>query len=156
MDKFLDFLLEFLVRFGGGSGKVDDNLVRFGLAAMFWATLLVVAWSRQRQHELPREELLVWGFGLGLGRELFMLGVVSVQMLGLVEGEAVRVVFPPLELALGTAAVVVVAGSFLRYILDDVPLSRRYLQIGLTVTGICYLTTFWWWALHSTTNPEAR
>ena len=156
MDKFLDFLLEFLVRFGGGSGKVDDNLVRFSLAAMFWAALLVVAWSRQRQYELPREELLVWGFGLGLGRELFMLGIVSVQMLGLVEGETVRVVFPPLELALGTAAVVVVAGSFLRYILDDVPLSRRYLQIGLTVTGICYLTTFWWWALHSTTNPEAR
>jgi hypothetical protein len=35
------------------------------LSAILWGTLLAIAWSRQRGHDLPREKLLVWGFGLG-------------------------------------------------------------------------------------------
>ena len=156
MSKFLDFLLDLLIKFGGGSGKVEDNLVRFGLAALFWGVLLAVAWSRQRQHDLPREKLLIWGFGLGYAREMFMFSVVAAQMMGLVKSDTVYIFFPPLELALGMASVTVVAASFLRYILDDADLSRRYLQIGLSAVSICYLATFWWWASHVTANPEIK
>ena len=31
------------------------------------------------------------------------------------------------------AAIVVIAGSFLRYILDDEPVARRYMNIGLVI-----------------------
>ena len=69
--------------------------MRFALPAIFWAALLAFAWSGQRHGGLPREGLLVWGFGLGL------------------------------------ASVVMIAGSFLRYILDDELLARRHIQTGL-------------------------
>jgi len=156
VSKFLDFLLVLLAQFAGGPGPIENNLMRFGLAAIFWGALLIVAWSRQRQNELPREKLLVWGFGLGLARELFMFSFVSLQVLNVVERESVYFISAPLEQALAMAAVVMVAGAFLRYILNDVLLSRRYLQIGLGATGICYLATSWWWAVYITANPESR
>ena len=156
VNKFLDFLLVLLTQFAGGPGPIENNLMRFGLAAVLWGALLIVVWSRQRHNELPREKLLVWGFGLGLARELFMFSFVSLQMLDVVERESVYFVSAPLEQALAMAAVAMVAGAFLRYILNDVPLSQRYLQIGLGVTGICYLATFWWWAGYITAHPESR
>jgi len=85
-----------------------------------------------------------------------MFSFVSLQMLDVIEREAVYFISAPLEHALAMAAVVMVAGSFLRYILDDVPLSRRYLQTGLAATGVCYVATSWWWAQFITANPEYR
>jgi hypothetical protein len=79
--KFLDFLLRLLSQFAGGPGPMENNLVRFGLPAILWGALLIVAWSRQRQRELPREKLLVWGFGLGFGSQMLMAGFVALQML---------------------------------------------------------------------------
>ena len=156
MNKFLDFFLLLLTQFAGGPGGIENNLMRFGLAAVFWGLLLAVAWSRQRKEERPREKLLVWGFGLGLARELFMFGSVSLQILDVIELESVYFISAPLEHAIAVAAVVVVAGSFLRYILDDAILSRRYLQIGLVTIGICYLATFWWWASYAIANPGSK
>ena len=106
VNKFLDFLLVLLTQFAGGPGPIENNLMRFGLAAVLWGALLIVAWSRQRHNELPREKLLVWGFGLGLARELFMFSFVSLQMLDVVERESVYFVSAPLEQALAMAAVV--------------------------------------------------
>jgi hypothetical protein len=154
--KLLEFLLVLLAQFAGGPGGAENNLIRFGLAAIFWGLLLFVAWSRQRKEELPREKLLVWGFGLGLARELFMFISVSLQLLNVMELESVYFVSAPLEHALAVAAVVTVAGSFLRYILNDNALSHRYLRIGLGATLICYLATFWWWARYATANPGNR
>ena len=85
MKRYLDFLLVLLSQFAGGPSRSENNLVRFGLAAALLAALLKVAWSRQRRHDLPREKLLVWGFGLGLARELLMFAFTALQIIGLVE-----------------------------------------------------------------------
>jgi len=104
-----------------------------------------------------REKLLVWGFGLGLARELFMFSHVSVQLMGMARRGPTTYFAPePLEHALTTAMIVVVAGAFVRYILRDVSLSRRYLWIGLLMTGICYVVTSWWWVRQTVANAESR
>jgi len=155
VNKFADFLLLLLTQFAGGPGPRENNLMRFGLPAALWGALLLVAWSRQRQNELPREKMLVWGFGLGFARELFMFSHVALNLLGM--ASSTKYFAPePLEHALTMAAIVVVAGAFLRYILNNVPLSRRYLRIGVGVTSICYVVTAWWWAGHTITAPECR
>jgi PAS domain S-box-containing protein len=156
VNEFLDYLLVLLAQFAGGPGPRENNLVRFGLAAILWGALLIIAWSRQRQHELPREKFLVWGFGLGFARELYMFSHVSLRILDVAEQGWVYFTTEPLEHALTIAALVLVAGSFLRYILDDVRLSRRYLQIGLGATSICFLATFWWWPRYLMTNREVK
>jgi hypothetical protein len=95
MDKFLDCWLMSLTQIAGGPGPAENDLVRFALPAILWAVLLAFAWSGQRHGGLPRERLLVWGFGQAL------------------------------------APVVMIAGSFLRYILVDVLLARLHVQTGL-------------------------
>lgn len=157
MNQFLDYFLLLLGQFAGGPGPRENNLVRFGLPAVLWGVLLVVAWSRQRQQDLPRERLLVWGFGLGLARELYMFAHVSTQLMGAADLMSTDYFYPePLEHALTAAAIVVVAGAFIRYILHDALLSRRYLWMGLAATGICYVIVSWWWAQYTITNPEGR
>jgi signal transduction histidine kinase len=156
MEEFIDFVLVLLTQFAGGPGPRENNLVRFGLPATLWAALLVVAWLRQRQNDLPREKLLVWGFALGLARELFMFSHVARQLAGAGGEESGIFLSEPLEHALTLAAVVTVAAAFLRYLLDDELLSRRYLQAGLAATVISFLGTWRWWSQHATANPEAR
>lgn len=145
MDEIRDFFFLFLAQFSGGPGPPENNLVRFGLAAIFWGILLYGAWSRQRNADLPREKLLVFGFGLGFLREIFMLGRASLRILAPVRFQAASLVMEPIEHALVLASMVVIAGSFLRYILDDAPLARRFLRTGLGLTAVGYLIALIWW-----------
>jgi PAS domain S-box-containing protein len=156
MDKFLDYVFTLLSQFSGGPGPEENNLVRFGLAAVLLAVLFFVAWSRQRQLDLPREKMLVWGFGLGFVREFYMFARTSIRIVLESTHDAMCTYSEPLEHALELLALVVIAGSFLRYILDDERLSRRYLLVGVGVTVAAYLSTFWWWAQYLSANPETR
>ncbi|NIV29691.1 MAG: hypothetical protein GWN58_09355, partial [Anaerolineae bacterium] len=44
----------------------------------------------------------------------------------------------------------------IRYILDDAGVARRYIQVGLSITMVAFATTWVWWWLIATGNPEAR
>jgi nitrate/nitrite-specific signal transduction histidine kinase len=155
MAHVLDLLLLGLRQFAGGPGPPENNLVRFGLPAVLWGVLLVVAWSRQRTQELPREKLLVWGFGLGLARELFMFIQVAERVLG--PSQHTESAFhQPIEHSLAMAAILVVAAAFLRFILDDRRLARRYLQAGLGSTVACFILAAWTWPRHLAAYPEIQ
>ncbi len=156
VDELVDLILTFFTQIAGGPGPVENNLVRFGLPALFWAVLLAVAWSRQRHEDLPRERLLMWGFGFGLARELFMFGHAALRILNEQAHDALCAVTGPVEHALALAAVVVVGGSYLRYILDDAHLARRYLRIGLGLMLPTFVASYMWWSKHVVANPGTR
>jgi signal transduction histidine kinase len=157
VQQLLDYVLLLLAQFAGGPGPRENNLIRFGLPAILWAVLLAVAWSRQRQQKLPRERLLVWGFGFALARELYMFVHVSWGFItGGEPGHPLLHVAEPLEHTLTLAAVIMVAGAFIRYILDDARIARRYIQVGLSITALAFAGTWIWWYQITTFNPEAR
>ena len=145
MDEFLDFLLLTISQFAGGPGAMENNLVRFIFPAVTYGALMFVAWSRQREQDLPREKLLVWGFGLGAASAFLMAVFVSLQLVDLIVHKSTYVILVPLERALAMASVIVVAGAFLRYILDDARLTRTYLLAGLGITLLCLLFAWWQW-----------
>jgi hypothetical protein len=138
---FIEYLLLLMGQFAGGPGPKENNLVRFGLAAVLWLLLLLVAWSRQRHQALPRERLLLWGFGLGLAREVFMFSHVSTGLLGVEMLPPNSYLSEPLEHALTMAAIIVVAAAFLRFILDEPALARRFMNAGLATTAVMFVIT---------------
>ena len=156
MGEYADFVLKLLSQFAGGPGPKENNLVRYGLPAILWAILLVVAWSRQRKQQLPRERLLVWGFGLGLARELFMFSHVAMQLVRGPDYDTHLFFSEPLEHALTMATVVMVAGAFIRYLLDDAVMARHYLRVGLGTAVVMFLGTWWWWYRYAAANPGGR
>ncbi len=113
MEGFVEYILLLLSQFAGGPGSIENNLMRFGIPAIMWGVLLVVAWSRQRESERPREKWLVWGFGPALARELLMFRFISLQILGVAERHAAYFISAPLEQALTMASIVVIAAAFL-------------------------------------------
>lgn len=155
MEKFFDFVLLLISQFAGGTGQMENNLVRFSIPAVTYGALLLVAWSRQRESHPQRERLLVWGFGLGAASAIVMSIFVALQMLEVIERQTVYPILVPLERSLSIASIVVVAGAFLRYILDDARLARTYIQIGVGVTFINFLIALWQWPRHLAVLTEA-
>ena len=151
-----ELLLQFMSQLGGGPGPPENNLVRFALPAIFWGVLLAVAWSRQRQSHLPRERLLVWGFGLALLRELVMLVHWITKISGVPQQPILGSWTEPVEHALAIASVFIIATAFLRYILDDPDLSRRYLIYGLALIAVCFLASFIWLSIQPAGAVDAR
>lgn len=151
-----DFLLNALSQFAGGPGPPENNLVRFGLAAMLWGTLLVTAWSRRRRKGPVREHLLVIGFGLSLFRELFKLGHLSFKLLTGAEHNFLCALIAPIEHALTLLSVVFISGAFLQYILDNAPLAKRYLILGLGTTVVTIAATGLWWPQQLLAAPTTR
>lgn len=156
MNKYLEFFLHILSQFAGGPGLMENNLVRFILPAFMWGALMVVAWNRQHKQSLPREKLLVWGFGLGALSAILMAGFISLQMLDVIEREATYAYLVPLERSLAMASILIVAGAFLRYTLDDERLTRRYLLIGLGISSLCLIFAFWNWPGYLETLTETH
>lgn len=140
-----NFLLLLIRQFAGGPGPVENNLVRFGSAAIFWLALLLIAWTRQKNQNLPREKLLIFGFGFALIRELIMFGLTTVKITGVLGSEGWDIYYYPMEHGLSMASIVVVAGAFLGYSLKDEKLSLRYIQIGLTLTIVALAFSYNQW-----------
>ncbi len=149
-----ELAMTILRQFAGGPGPPENNLVRFGLPIAMWTILLMIAWSRQRTQGFPRERWLVWAFGLGLTRELFMFGRTIQRMSdsSSVEGTFLH----PLEHALTMTTVVVVAGAFLRYVLDAPSLARRYLQAGSIAIVVGMSIVFYSWPRRLAVSPQVH
>jgi signal transduction histidine kinase/ActR/RegA family two-component response regulator len=152
----LKTLLDLLSQLTGSHGGISYGIVHFVFAAFIFGSLFVFGYYKYRQHRNPRDRLLIWGFGLGFAREVFMLLLVIVQALKWVDPVSLHEVFPPLEHALRTASLIIVAAAFLRYLLDDAVLTQRFLQVALSATALSYLATFWWWAQYIQAHPSSK
>jgi signal transduction histidine kinase/CheY-like chemotaxis protein len=152
----IQIILDMLSQLTGGRGGIDNVVVNYVVAAAMFGVFFFVASAKYRQDHSPREYLLLWGFGLGLAREVFMVVLAVIQALGGIDKVALHEIFPPLEHAVRAASLIVVAGAYLRYLVDDSRIAVRYLQVALSTTLLCYLATFWWWAGFIQANPSAK
>ena len=157
IESFIDYLFLLLQQFAGGPGPPENNLMRFGIPTVLWALLMAIARQRQRGGNHPRERLLLWGFGFGFLREAFMFLHVSLRITHPEVHETYTfLALEPLEHALALVSVVVIAGAFIRYILDDRKRGETYLAVGLAVTALSYLTASYGWARTVRALPELQ
>ena len=153
MPDWIRILLNMLSQFTGGRGGIDHVIVNYGIAAMFYAIMFAVVKIKYRDDPQPREHLLVWAFAIATARELFMIIMAVIQALGMVTPTKLHAVFPPFEHLLLGLALVLIAAAFLRYLLDDAALTRRYLQLGMGACVLSYAVTSWQWANTLAANP---
>lgn len=156
MPDSIQILLGLLAQITGGRGGISFGIVHFVIAAGLFAIVFAVASKKYQLTRSPRERLLAWGFGLGFAREMFLLALATVQALKWVNPLDLHEIFPPLEHALRTISLIVIAGAFMQYLLDDKPLTRRYMQFAIAATVLCYLATFWWWVEYINANPTSK
>jgi signal transduction histidine kinase len=154
MPTWLEALLKLLTQFTGSRGGVDHIIVNYGIAAIFYATLLAVVRAKYRDNPQPRERWLAWGFAFGLGRELFMIFMAILNALNIITPIELHEIFPPFEHLLLSTALVIIAASFLRYLLDDELLSRKYLQLGIASAVLMYAITAVAWPMTLLANPK--
>jgi hypothetical protein len=124
--QFIEVSFGLLAQITGDRGGIDHHIVPFVMTAMLWIFLLGLA--QRKQEHLYHEKLLIWGFSVGLGRELFMILMAALNAYKVFDHELLHAAFPPFEHMLSNFAEVVVAAAFLRYLLEDSQLSKRYLQ----------------------------
>jgi signal transduction histidine kinase len=156
MDQIGEYFITLLAQFSGGPGPAENNLVRFGLAAIFWGALLLFVWNKQRRNPSPRERWLVVGFGLAFVRDLFMFVHLSQRLITGTEHDALCSVTVPMEHMLTLFSMVVIGGAFLRYILDDADLARNYLTAGLALSVGASAAVFGWWPRQLRADPSIR
>ncbi len=157
MPLWINTLLDLITQITGGRGGIDHVIVNYVFAATFYGILMAVVLAKYSKDPQPRERLLIWGFGLGLARELFMLLLAAIQAFKGIDPLSLHEVFPPLEHAVRTVSLVIIAAAYLRYLLDGSErLTRRYLQAAISTTALCYAATFWWWAGYIRANPTSK
>lgn len=152
----LQIALEILIQFTGDGGGHRPYIVPFGIGAMMWFTLLLVARFKYRPVVEPHEAMLVWGFAFAFGRELLMLLVKIFEAFSLLSIDQLHLFFPPAEHALSDISAVVVIAAYMLYLSGDELFSRRYLFAGVGSVVLIYLLTFWWWADFISANPESK
>ncbi len=156
MKHFLEVTFKLLASFTGRQGGIEHGIVEFGLAGMFWAVLVVLAFARQKDNTLPHEKILLIGFLLGFCRECFMMVMVALPAYGLYSADALHAIFPPIEHAIFDIALVVIAAGYVQYLLHDKLLSYRIIKIGSLLVSSVYLSSAFWWGRHILANPESK
>ncbi len=152
----VEIVLGILSQFTGDRGGVDNNIVFYGISGTFFLILSAVARAEFNINANPREQLLLWGFGLGLARNIFMISMALLQALGFFNQVTLHEIFPPLEHALNELAMVVIAAGYMGYFVNKPQLVSRYLVASVVSTGLVYLTTFSWWAHYIAAHPSSK
>ena len=150
---WIEVLFRLLSQFTGIQGGVDNIIVVYGIAAIFYSVLFSFAKSNYQDTASFRDRLLQWGFGFGLARELFMLAMAVILAEGLVEPGTLYQLFPPVEHTFLGLAFVMIASAYIGYFTNNNVLALRYLKAGMTVNALAYLATFWWWFIYIRANP---
>jgi len=156
MQKFFEVTLNQLAQFTGSQGGIEHGIVQYGLAAIFWLLLLLIARSRQKERGRPYEKLLLIGFSLCLSRELFMILIATLPAYGVFSVDSLHVFFPPLEHAIFDIAVVVISSAYIKYLLKDKRNAFKYLKFGILLVFLAYVITAIWWGKFISINPGSK
>ncbi len=145
METFATFLLDLFSQFGGGRGDLKNELVRFGLASVFWTIILLVTVNRLRIDKNPREKILVWGFSIGLVHQSIMFIITSVAVLGLIDFNIILGVISPFDLFLSNLTLLVVSSAFMFFIVGDLKQLILYLNIGGILVVLSFILSVFLW-----------
>ncbi len=151
---WIKVFLDLLSQFTGGRGGIDHVIVNYAAAGILYAVLFIVARKKYRTDPQPRERMLQWGFGFAAGREFFMVGMAAIQTLGWLSPLELHKVFPPFEHFLLGVGLILIAGAFLSYLINDASLARKYIQFGVASAVLAYALTAWPWATLLAANPK--
>lgn len=143
MQQWLQTSFELIQQFTGSSGD-STALVSFGIAASFWGFLFAMARTPSAKRSFPNPRLLAFGFGLALSREVMMLSVNVAEAFEWVPARQLQIIVPPLQHAMSTVALIVVAGVYMWKLTDNAGW-YSFVRRAVIIVGFVYLITGAWW-----------
>lgn len=93
--------------------------MNFAIAGFFRGALFMLARINYREASESREAYLVWGFGIGFSREVFMIVMAVLQSFGVFDRDKLHEVFPPLQHAFNDFSLGVIGAAYLLYLLEN-------------------------------------
>jgi len=138
-------LLVTISQFTGTREELNPIVVCHVMASVFYLFLFTIARTRYAVYHQKSEQLLMWAFGLGLFSEVFALTTSLAHTFELLSTSAIRTFFSPLNHALFSSTIIVIAAGYLRSYLNHSKSWLVYLKVGLLSTFIIFITTSAWW-----------
>jgi PAS domain S-box-containing protein len=148
-------LIYILQQFGGGKGGEPGNaVVRFLLAAFFWAVLVVISHREWRKRGNKRDLFVSLAALLGVFREMLMFTAEYGSYRGLVDFDFMYRIYPPLEHGLTLLSIAVISFAFLKQTMRNNRFTSWFLGISCGLTMIIYLITAFDWPGFLQTHPN--
>jgi two-component system cell cycle sensor histidine kinase/response regulator CckA len=135
----LNELILILTQFAGGPGDPANNVVRFLLAAFFWATLYIVSFWLWQATKDRRHLYFSIAAAIGVSRELFMFVAEYGSFRGYISFPAIFRYYPPLEHSVAILAIIMMGYSFLRFYFSYEKFSRYFLIYSSLLTILTYI-----------------
>ena len=139
-------IIEILGEFGAGYGEPDNLVVRFLLAAFFWAVLATAALRQWRRVGQSRDRWVGTAALLGLGRELWMFVMEYAAKQGTLPHDLTHHMYPPLEHLLTQFTYLVIGAAFANYFGASRRLVRRYLVGNAALIAGVYIVVQITWS----------
>jgi two-component system cell cycle sensor histidine kinase/response regulator CckA len=151
----LNELIPILTQFAGGPGDPANNVVRFLLAAFFWAALSLVSFWLWRSTNDRRHMYFSIAAAVGVSRELFMFIAEYGSFRGYISFPAIFRYYPPIEHSVAILSTILMGYAFLRFYFSYERFSKLFLIYSSLLTTLTYVTIapLWIMFLEATRNP---
>jgi signal transduction histidine kinase len=148
-------IIEVLGEFGAGYGQTENLVVRFLLAAFFWAVLAGTALRQARREGQRRDRWVAAAALLGLSRELWMFVMEYGAKRHALPHELTHALYPPLEHLLTQFSYLCAGAAFANYFGASRQLVRRYLTLNSALILGVYAAVQVTWPRFLATHPGA-
>jgi diguanylate cyclase (GGDEF)-like protein/PAS domain S-box-containing protein len=142
---WINTLLVMLSQFTGTREEFNPIVVSYVMASVFYLFLFTIAKTRYAVYHQKSEQLLMWAFGLGLFSEVFAVAVSLANTFELISTNTLRTFFSPLNHALFSSTIVVLAAGYLRNYLGHSKSWLTYLKAALFSTFLIFIVNSTWW-----------
>ncbi|MGZ8270531.1 MAG: bifunctional diguanylate cyclase/phosphodiesterase [Methylophilus sp.] len=150
---WLDALLNILTQFTGTEEEISPIVVNYVMATIFYLFLFVFARIRYQIYGHKHEQLLMWGFGLGLFTEVLNFSIALVHTLGLVSTISIYSRTLPITHTFHSISLVIIAIGFIKNYFNDEKLWLNALKASLISTLLISVITIWQ-VLNNSATPQ--
>jgi diguanylate cyclase (GGDEF)-like protein/PAS domain S-box-containing protein len=144
-------ILNTLSQFTGSSEQVDHVFINYGIASIFYFFLLAIAKAKFKVYKNAYEKILIWGFRIGLFREVFMCTMSLLHISNIVPSYYLNSIGMAFSNTLLSISMLTIAGAYFTKIQKNL-ISVYYLKTAISASLFVFSLCALWWLISTPSN----